>query len=255
MQRHRGLPRARASLHDGQTPGRPADDPILVGLDGADDVRHPARARCFQHGEQRAFADEVQLAPVERGPVDDLVVEADELSISPAEVPSPAHAHRLAGPSAVEGGGRRRSPVDDHRLALLVGEGEAADVERAVLLPRQIAVDATDAETIRREVERGRPVGRVGHGDVASEQRVGLQLSGVGAGAGVGGHEHGSIAERHDAGVGGIDEPPLAPEFVVQLRHRHLDLRRLRVNDRAPSPAEKQPLTREYVCMVTSWNR
>ncbi len=42
----------------------------------------------------------------------------------------PRQTHRLAPGRAVERLGNRSTPVDHHRLAVLVGHGQAADVER-----------------------------------------------------------------------------------------------------------------------------
>ena len=55
MQGHGGLARSGSALdHECPGDGR-ADDPVLLGLDGADDVRHPAGALGVQRGQQRAF--------------------------------------------------------------------------------------------------------------------------------------------------------------------------------------------------------
>ena len=134
VERHRGLAGARATLDHGHASGGAPDDAVLVGLDGADDVRHPTGARGLERGQERSLADEVQFAVVDGGPVDDLVVEADQLATAPAEVAPPLYAHGVAGPGAVERFGGRCAPVDDHRVTVLVRDRHATDVERAALL-------------------------------------------------------------------------------------------------------------------------
>ena len=56
----RGLAGARSALDDEDAGERPADDRILFGLDGRDDIAHPTGAMSGQRREQGAFALQVR---------------------------------------------------------------------------------------------------------------------------------------------------------------------------------------------------
>ena len=56
MQRHHGLAGARAALHHQDAGLRAADDLVLLGLDGGDDVAELAGAAAFERGQQGAVA-------------------------------------------------------------------------------------------------------------------------------------------------------------------------------------------------------
>ena len=86
----------------------------------------------------------------------------------PTEVASPHDAHGVVGQGPVERLGRRRPPVDDERVAVLVSDGDATDVEAAAVGE----VEATDEQAVLRDVERGEPVAGVGDRAVALEQRL-----------------------------------------------------------------------------------
>ena len=74
VQRHHGLPGARAAL-DHQHPGVvEPDDLVLFGLDRRHDVAHPVTARRVDRREQRGVPG-ASLAPV--GAAEDLVGEID----------------------------------------------------------------------------------------------------------------------------------------------------------------------------------
>ncbi len=99
---------------------------------------------------------------------EELVLDVEELSALDGEVAAPGQAHRVAAGGAVEGLGHGRPPVDHDRLALLVGHGQAPDVERldAVGAARvahfgpavgRPAVDPTEDEGGIVEVELGQP--------------------------------------------------------------------------------------------------
>ena len=75
------------------------------------------------------------------------------------EVAAAGEAHRVAAGGPVERLGDRGPPVDDDRLAVLVGHGQAADVEALDGLGTLgVAVDATEHERGVAEVELGEPV-------------------------------------------------------------------------------------------------
>ncbi len=69
------------------------------------------------------------VAEAEMALAEQFVLEAEQLAALDHEVPPAQQPHRAAAGGAVERLGDRRPPVDDHRLAVLVGDGETADVE------------------------------------------------------------------------------------------------------------------------------
>jgi hypothetical protein len=94
---------------------------------------------------------------------DTQVVRAEEFVFDPeqsrpldGEVTSPDEAHRAATGGPVERLRHRRPPVDHHGLAILVGHGEAADVEALDRIRRLgRAIDAPEHQRRAAEVEIG----------------------------------------------------------------------------------------------------
>ena len=121
VQRDRGLAGARAALDDEHAGQRGADDAVLLGLDGGDDVAHAAGA---VRVEGRRSARPRRRRTVERRPrssaveVEHLVLEADD-----ACGPSVERCRRRTTPCGAAGGGlverlgRRRAPVDEQLAA------------------------------------------------------------------------------------------------------------------------------------------
>ena len=72
----------------------------------------------------------VLAADAEVALAEQLVLDVEELAAPHGEVAAPDQAHGVAAGGPVERLGHRRPPVDDDRLALLVGHGDAPDVER-----------------------------------------------------------------------------------------------------------------------------
>jgi hypothetical protein len=129
------LPGAGGAL-DAQRLGQAgADDGVLLGLDGGDDVAHRPGPRAL----------DLRLQDVGRdfglGTDQVLVLVRGHPPVGKAEPAAPAYAHRLAGPRLVEGPGHAGAPVDHHRLSAgFPGHVPAADVQRLVLLgPRSAA--------------------------------------------------------------------------------------------------------------------
>ena len=88
-----------------------------------------------------------------------LVLEAEQRAALDREVPPPGQPHRLPARGPVEGLGDRRPPVDDDRLAVLVGHREAADVEALERVgPLRVAVDPAEHQRRVAEIELGQPV-------------------------------------------------------------------------------------------------
>ena len=159
-----GLAGARTALDDEHTGLRRADDLVLLGLDRGDDVAERAGAAALEGGEQRRVArragssgdEPVIVADAEVPAAEQLVLDAEHVPALDREVPPPDEAHRLAAGGAVERLGDRCPPVDDDRVGLLVGDGQAADVE-ALRRGRAlgIAVDPPEHQCGVAEVEVG----------------------------------------------------------------------------------------------------
>ncbi len=96
------------------------------------------------------------MADAEVPGAEELVLEAEDGAALDDEVAAAHQAHRLAAGGPVEGLGHRGPPVDDDRLGLLVGDGQAADVE-ALDGVRRLGqpVDAPEHERGVAEIEVG----------------------------------------------------------------------------------------------------
>ena len=94
------------------------------------------------------------MADADVAVAEEFVFDAEKLTALNREVAATREAHRLASRRAVERLGNRRPPVDDHRLTLLVGNGQTPDVE--TLHPVGtfgVAVDPAKDESCVAEVE------------------------------------------------------------------------------------------------------
>ncbi len=89
MQGGDGLAGPRAAL-DHQDPGQTgADDPVLFGLDGGDDVAHPSGTAPGERGHQRGLADELTAVPLgQTVGVEHLVVQSDHTAMAYPQVPA-----------------------------------------------------------------------------------------------------------------------------------------------------------------------
>ena len=161
VQRDRGLAGAGAALHDEHAAGVGADDLVLLGLDGLDDVAHPAGPRGGHRGEQRGLADEPLLLGADRVPVEDLVVEGDHAAAAQGDVAAPPYPLGGGGGGDVEGAGGRGAPVEQQRLVVpvggagVVGDADAPDVAAAAVAH----VEAPEAQAVLGGVELGHPRG------------------------------------------------------------------------------------------------
>ena len=173
MQGDDRLAGARAALDDEHAGLRRADDLVLLGLDRGDDVAERAGAAALERGEQRRVAaqlgpspscrlvrhEAVVVADAEVAAAEQLVLDAEDGAALDGEVAAAHEAHRLAAGGPVERLGDRRPPVDDDRLGLLVGDGEAADVEalggrRASRRSRSMRPNTSAASPRSRSVSR-----------------------------------------------------------------------------------------------------
>ena len=159
VQTHCGLTGAGRSLDaDGGRHVR-AHESVLLGLDGRDDVAHRAGARSLDlFGEDRAAQVAVDAVAFV-GAAEVLVLVGGQFAALDAESSPQADAHGLGGRGPVERRRNRCAPVDDERVAVLVGDVSAPDVELFLVgrgLRRVGVVDATEEEGCRRVVGQGR---------------------------------------------------------------------------------------------------
>ena len=200
MERHRRLARSRPAGDD-EHPGQVgADGLILFGLDRRNDVAHPAGAVAFERGEQRAFTGDLQTGVGDRLLVEDLVVEAGDLTTLLREQMAAAHdPHRGDGGRPVERFGDRGPPVDHEWRVLSVLDRQAPDVPAGDVLH----VEPSEHERRVTDVEVGETSLRHVPGDVALE--AGLVRA---AGPNVrirGAHPFRGLAHRLQTGVGSVD--------------------------------------------------
>ncbi|CAM5729371.1 hypothetical protein SHIRM173S_05671 [Streptomyces hirsutus] len=131
VQGHGGLAGAGAALDHQHAAVRGADDAVLVGLDGADDVAHAAGARGVERGEQHGVAGRVLVAGAGLvAEVEDLVVQGGDRAPLGGDVPAAPQSHRGVAGGQVEGAGDVCAPVDEDGGALRVvgAQSDAADV-------------------------------------------------------------------------------------------------------------------------------
>ena len=80
------MPGTRTAVHDEDAGEIGPDRLVLLDLDRGDDVAHPTGAGPVEAGEQRALAHDGQTGLARGAGVEDLVVEADELTAVPGRV-------------------------------------------------------------------------------------------------------------------------------------------------------------------------
>jgi hypothetical protein len=148
----RRLAGAGAALDDERRLRVARDQAVLVGLDGRDDVAHVRRARLLELLEQEVAAGDGIARAVER-----LVAQVDEPPSLRAEAAAQRHAVRVHRRRGVERPRRRRLPVADEHLLLVVVHPAAADVER---LRRRVEIEPPEAEAALGVLERAQPLRR-----------------------------------------------------------------------------------------------
>ena len=195
----RGLAGARAAL-DHERPVRlVGDQPVLVGLDRGDDVAHVRVAAAVELLEQEV----ADARAVERRAVERLVGDVEQLASLGAEAAAERDALRILRRRRVERPGRRRLPVDDDLVALVVVHPAAADVERPL---DRLEVEPAEEEAALGVLEGREPLRRPG-------VERGLRDLAVG---GVGGAAD-DLAHALEARVGVVDVRLLG----LQLRMAH----------------------------------
>ncbi len=168
-----GLARSWPALDDdGAGDGR-ADDPVLLGLDGADDVRHPSGALGVQGRQQRALTLQRFVVGQHVG-VEDVVFDGLDLAALQNQVAAAAHALAVEGRGLVEVPGFGRAPVNHEPLEVISGQADTADV---LGLPR-VQVKAAKNQPVVHSIElrqtvlvegrEGVPFGNILHGSHGS---------------------------------------------------------------------------------------
>jgi hypothetical protein len=144
-----GLARTGTAVdHQGAAGSRP-DDGVLVGLDGAEHVPHPARPVATQAGDEGGLVVErgVPFEPV-RG--EHLVPVVPDPATGPAIPAAAGQTHRVGVGRAEERLGRGRPPVDQQPAARAVGQSEPSDVDGLGIVradhPAQAQVHAEPAQ-------------------------------------------------------------------------------------------------------------
>ena len=169
-----GLPGAGRALHADRLVGAGADDVVLVGLDGRDDVPHRPRPRPLD------LVDEDLARPgsgsmdrtvraASPGPAaclagEELILVGGQLAAGEPEAPAQRQVHRVRGAGPVERPRHRRPPVDHGGRAV-----------------RRVHVPAADVKAVPRDAVVGLPSSRSGIVETAEEQRgVGDVFEGFG---------------------------------------------------------------------------
>ena len=206
MQGDGGLAGAGAALDDQDAAGVGPDDAVLLGLDGADDVGHPAGARGVQRGQQHRLTRQAgALGDGGVVEVQGLVGDGHHRPAAGADVPPPPDAEVVQRGRGVEGLGRRRPPVDQQRLlgAVLGGQPDPAHVARHHGV---VAVQSAEAEPAVGGVER--------------HQALGVQLDGglaLAHGLRVVGPQGEHLLEPADDVTAHVVQPPVQSADVVLL--------------------------------------
>ncbi len=196
------LPRAGGSLDADRRLGVGADEGVLLGLDGGDDVAHRARARTLDLAGQDVRGG-VHLGLV--GEV--LVLVGRQAALLDAEPAAQPHAGAVVAGRAVEPAGDVGAPVDDDRVAGGVGDVPAADVQALAV----VVVGAAE------EQRGGRVVDEAGGAAVQrpAEGLVGAGVAGVTGGEGV---DEGQGVGPHagEFGAGVVEVPLLGGQHLVR---------------------------------------
>jgi len=174
VQRDDGFARAGPALDDEHTVLRRPDDLVLFALNGCNDVAERAGAATLDRGEQRRVAAQprvvghddarISIEPLvvsepEVPVTEQFVFDPEEIAALDDEMAPPRKTHRLAPGRSVERLRDRSTPVDHHRLAILVCDRKAADVERFGLVGSLgEAIDPAEHERGIAEVEVFEPL-------------------------------------------------------------------------------------------------
>ncbi len=128
MKGHRGLAGTGATLHHEHTGGIGANDRVLFGLNGGDDVRHLAVTGLAHRGHEGTLTRQVEVVATRSTGVEQLVLHAGDLAETSLDVPPSYHIARLGGRGLIERLGLGRPPVQQDDLLGFVLQPDAADV-------------------------------------------------------------------------------------------------------------------------------
>ncbi len=188
MQRNDGLTRARTAVDDESAAGSRADDGVLVGLDGAEDVSHPRRPAAAQAGDEGGLVVQRGVSDESGRPVkgEDLVPVVADPAARPAVPAAARQSHRVRVGRAEERLGGGRTPVEQQPTSGAVREAEPPDVHgiRAVCAdhPSEAQVQAEPTQSAQpsgQPVDLHVPVHRL-LADAAGSLALGLEAVGQG---------------------------------------------------------------------------
>ncbi len=210
VQRDRGLAGAGTALDDQHPAVRGADDPVLLGLDGAHDVVHPAGPGGVERGEQHGVRVRALVAGALRvGQVEDLVVQGGDHAPPAADVPAAAQPHGGVTGGEVEGAGHVRAPVQDERSPFrVVGpDSEPADV----VVPAVGELQTAETEAVLARIQGGKQTGLLGNQDVPLQPRL---KPGTDIAQRPFDRPFGLVTQTVEALIEVVDELLLFPEFL-----------------------------------------
>ena len=199
VQADRRLAGAGRSLHADAGADVAAHDLVLLGLDRRDDVAHRADAGPLDLRRE----DAAGCGRVAGGEV--LVLVGGEAAAVDAEAAPQLHAHRLGGGGPVERRGDRGPPVDDHRVAVVVADVPAPDVERLLAVLGAHVDPAEEQGGARVVLQRGDPAG----------EHLPEQLAGPGVGGLLRLEPVGGLPHPTQVVAGVVEVGLLAGEHVV----------------------------------------
>ena len=146
------------TLHGEQPVERGADDLVLLGLDGGDDVEHLSRTGPLELGQQRVPATQPGGAGVVLADTEEVVGHGDDGAAVHHDLAAASQPEGVLGTGPVEGDRDGGPPVDHDRVGSCVLDMTAADVPRGALL----LVDAPEEEGTRAVGEERHPSGQGG---------------------------------------------------------------------------------------------
>jgi hypothetical protein len=137
VQRDNGFSGARPALDNENSARVLANDAVLVGLDGGDNVAHPPGPAAAQRRQQRGLAGQVRL--IDGIQVEHVVVQAHDPPVEGMQVAAAGHAVPLPRCGAVERLRRTGTPVDQQQVVIVAAQAEPADVEPVTVVEVQAA--------------------------------------------------------------------------------------------------------------------
>jgi hypothetical protein len=147
VQRDNGFPGTRAALDDENSTRVLANDAVLVGLDGGDDVAHPPGPAAAQRRQQGGLAGQSGL--IDGVQVEHVVIQAHDSPARGVQVAAAGHGVPLPRGGAVERLRRAGTPVDQQPIVLVAAQADPADIEPVAV----VEVEAAEAQVPLRGVK------------------------------------------------------------------------------------------------------